>query len=48
MALQDQFTIVLLMDAGLGKFKAGALTIDQFMDSVAGVWAKTQNYKREK
>ncbi|WP_169449676.1 hypothetical protein [Maritalea myrionectae] len=37
--LQDQLAIRLLMDAGLGKFEAGTLSIEQFMDRVAGVWA---------
>ncbi len=37
--LQDQLAIRLLIDAGLGKFEAGTLTLDQYMDRVAGVWA---------
>lgn len=37
--LQDQLAIRLLVDAGLGKFEAGTLSIEQFMDRVAGVWA---------
>lgn len=37
--LQGQLAIRLLMDAGLGKFEAGTLSIDPFMDRVAGVWA---------
>jgi muramidase (phage lysozyme) len=36
---QDQLAIRLLMDAGLGKYEAGTLSIEQFMDRVAGVWA---------